>query len=1390
MNEQDLSFLDVEGDPTLEDLLSARKESANEAWQRKAKENERLELYARIQGVEPPPPRGPSLIPTIFDAIDTPHQAVAGVIGNILNIPGYDGEQDLLTSARKGMKENLGTGGILHGVGVYPALDRLAELLEPVKPGAKAALGVGKFGVNFVGDVTTDPVTYATGGANVFAHIGRKALSKTGFEVATNLRTIKRAEKAAEILRANKVMERPLVERLSNLPPASPKKLSFDALTDEVKALVDSDISQELAKSFQSGSALVKQGKKDKILQTTLGKDIPEHELADKLSLDLRANTDLAHKEITLMDQLGLSPEKAILDGSFGPEIRDGFLKGSLGLAPKERLEDLFAKPAIGFRPPWKGFRGEALQDGIYPIATANSATIPGITAASRKAYELLDGKLYAADLKVSSYLRQMEDTLRERGLKEDSPLWSGLSETVRYVNEAGKLVRKTPSLFSRAFLAKDSGLAGETREYGMARHAARLKADAVADDTFAGIPDNILEDMSLMIQGGFTRKAPYTDLGSKKVINPADFDAKAFADARNHAIQLIAAKEGPEMGERVAKGIAQADKIFSDIEQEALSLGILKMSREGYLPGLYKNQKQLMGAGDAIDRFLAKANKAQADSLIPGSSMHKAHATLTTAALEGLNPVLNLKELVRWRQHSHEIAKASLDYFDRYRFNYGYSPEVRDKIKNIMATKANALSGYAARYAKERGLAFDLRDDLQRDIPLEHFMSEAEKIGYARGASQAATTKAPIVMNNGWWITPEQLRVWENDSILNADRLKAEIAHLNLPYTEVLDAPPGAPKLQFTPDFKFDVAFLESLAERRKKLLPGRLGETVTTRAGAEFAPRPIERLVQSLRDELKGSEGSDEISDLVDHYSNLLPKPVADSLNDTLDTAGYLDSLIDKGGPILPQLKSLRGGLMGYLRMHKAATTMPFPGYWFQNAATIPVLALQAIQKIGPALSPLRLIKNSKILEGAEVGRSATGEYITGDMLKREMTQFGIDVKPGSKEEVIDTFSTALHAYDPRRDKAAKEVKNILSRSKDAVFNFSNKIENLGRHWTFTDLRMQGLDPNTAAEQTAKAFTDYTAGKTKFERNFLNNLFFFYSFSRAQTANTLTNLLTNPGVIGTQIHAFDAVADVFKDHGDGPLPPDIDEQVKSLRTYDSLSRYVGKNKEGLPEFLTSIGLPMEQVSKWFNFTTPQNWGSLHQWLETSGDNIRNVFKNQVAAVNPPLAKIFEIATGRNWFFDRPITDESLRKLGDPKVLNSLAKIIPHPYRAVPELAIKDADNFVKTVLKGKNNGDGTYTVSPYGLALLTMLVPGAGRATQTFTYLARQDQEAAQKFARLFTGVRLSPQDVDKSLVYGRNEQLKHFFAVEGLKESKAKIRQRKIGEKLAGETPEEEE
>ena len=188
-------------------------------------------------------------------------------------------------------------------------------------------------------------------------------------------------------------------------------------------------------------------------------------------------------------------------------------------------------------------------------------------------------------------------------------------------------------------------------------------------------------------------------------------------------------------------------------------------------------------------------------------------------------------------------------------------------------------------------------------------------------------------------------------------------------------------------------------------------------------------------------------------------------------------------------------------------------------------------------------------------------------------------------------------------------KQKINPFSVGTDATFapaaagrRFGNEIEDLGRTAGMYGLMSQGYVPDMAAAITKTAHVDYSA-LTPFESQVMKRLMPFYSWFQGNVPHQIRQIMEQPGgQIATAVKASAAA----RDQG-GFTPGNLGQ---------GLAVPIGKEDNGNQRFLSSLGLPFEQL----------------------GDitSLRGLAGN----LNPLLKYPIEQATGQQMFSGRDLRD------------------------------------------------------------------------------------------------------------------------------------------------------
>lgn len=586
------------------------------------------------------------------------------------------------------------------------------------------------------------------------------------------------------------------------------------------------------------------------------------------------------------------------------------------------------------------------------------------------------------------------------------------------------------------------------------------------------------------------------------------------------------------------------------------------------------------------------------------------------------------------------------------------------------------------------------------------------------------------------------------------------------------------------------DLKFLEAAGD-----LIDRDGESIFAKSGAT-----------TISDKLFQVAGDKMTQDEKLFWRGLVPNSMAEVVEDSLRTSSALADRASKlsrqnADPMADALYSAQKFYHGWLRLLKLGATVPWPGYHARNisgaqfqgasgAAILPTiyhgiidpLAQAASSKIGKYLGLESLAENYEVLARGKNFLSVTGERLSKEKLLGEMRQIGLKT---SLEDTIDLVTMHSDAFEgmarsavkldtpgarellAQYDEAAKN-KKFYNKAWDKIKSFSEGIENFSRSQLYMQLRKDGYGVQSAANEVNRLLIDYGRGKTRFERDVLAKNFFFYSFSRGQATNTFVSLLNRPSALTGQLHAFNAVAEVFTNPDNLEEVENLDDAMLSVRKQRGLTRVVGKGESGLAQYLTGVGLPAEDIMKLMTVKAPSKF-TVGEVIRAFEGTAKDTMTSLLAQTNPIIKGIIETTTGHNLFFDRPITDETLRKI--PMWERDTNILVGVPFRAVPSAVWDGLDAVTREVLDGRANGDGTMTINPNRMAFLVQIVPGLSRFYSTKMKMSDPALGALEKYTQFLTGVKIYEADPAKSSAYERAAQLKEFFEERGIPSSLTK-------------------
>jgi len=1301
-------------------------------------------------GEQPPAEPGRGWLPTLLDTLDTPHQWVQGLIAKGTGTKGYS-DLGWLDAAAKGGEEDLRTADLLRRNGIMEH--------SPISRGL----------TGFLGDIVTDPLQWVTGFPQV-AGIGGKAfgeeaiptlVKETGETPAMMFERIKQAQfqKLLPAIEAEDIAKNPQLRTIL-------ERQAYFKANKEARALFEG------AQSYQRDAAqFARSG------ASAIAPEKTAAALAEKAKL------------------LGI--------GSADESL--------LALPSVEDISKLHQAPTIRFTSPLMGIPGiEKL-----PIIGTREADIPIVSDAVRAAREALANGYYGAKMKVGNWV---DKSLAEASGGDVGTVQKLIAQSVNTMGKVGdsasRLVTGLASNLSRRITATGSITGDRTASQQIMQHErdrnalltfTQLKSAIMGheimslDEHVPGTSDAIFRHITSAIDSAGDMLAEGSIIPAEK----ADTIRQALAQRISDPKQLAAATKFSDY--------IQAE--YARLAQKELAAGLIENARDAYLPHIY----DLEGSPSNF-------------------SMSRKYRSLAHAKANGMKPNENALHLLTARKFASELAFAQKDFAERMAFQWGVNPEVYNTITNVARNGVQLDRQQALRAIKQLGTVNN------SDLQVPAMMLKGELVPGTEGVYKSG-------------------RVFDGDTFDAMREIINSGDGASKPYQDVLEQTSDLLKLpdgssRDIKDFINDESVreqAESMAQRfeaTQRSIPGYDGESTFARAGATtIAPFMKQKM-------LKNIEPGDEVL-----WNNLVPNHLAHALEESYHVGDSLKRWVEKNAAgkakngFVRGVDEALGFLGGFNKVLKQGALSIWPARYVRDLASagfqsglvsspleqvvaagknLAQLPLNAFDMMGggKVLDALNLgehLNYHSIVQGHEVingGRdlvTSMGKTIPNQQLMMEAVKAGFEWNGNYSTDLVATMNDMLAemAASPaiknsvpgigRYSKgntpatavqkganwlASKAGMPLEDRFWQKFPEFGERLERYGRTNTFINLRSRGFEADEAAALANRMHIDYRNAKTPVERKFMNNLFFFYSFSRGNASSLMTALMRKPGALTTQLHAFHAVGEMLKDPNAFVDDPDIEEKVRSNRLAESMSMYLGKNADtNLPQFLSGSGLPVEDLSKFSAISLPTSFSS-REVIRAGADSAKKTTATLVGQANPFIRTAVEVMSGRNFFYDRPITDETLRKI--PKWEKDSSILNAYPFRAVPNEVWHGLDAVTKEVLDAKDNGDGTWTVNPYNLSVLTVLAPGisslapgnpivgalsplkySSRFLNTRKMLSEPGVPATNKWLRLMTGVHVDEIDPDASRLYDEKKNIDEYMDFIGVPKGQRRRAQMKQAE-----------
>lgn len=200
--------------------------------------------------------------------------------------------------------------------------------------------------------------------------------------------------------------------------------------------------------------------------------------------------------------------------------------------------------------------------------------------------------------------------------------------------------------------------------------------------------------------------------------------------------------------------------------------------------------------------------------------------------------------------------------------------------------------------------------------------------------------------------------------------------------------------------------------------------------------------------------------------------------------------------------------------------------------------------------------------------------------------------------------------------KDLGVGEVPTKMQKAAKATDKYYTGVaERFTRSWHYLSMRKQGLTDMEAAARVRKDLLDYS-DLTTFEKEKMRRVFFFYSWPRKVIPLLVDSYLTSTGKMAGVTRATTMPSSERPKEG----LPEFLRQTSAIPA--------GPNAQGDPTFIANIGSPLEEINK-LDLTSPE--GGFFGMLKTAA-------RKGGAQLNPILKYPLELASGQQFFFDRPV--------------------------------------------------------------------------------------------------------------------------------------------------------
>jgi hypothetical protein len=935
--------------------------------------------------------------------------------------------------------------------------------------------------------------------------------------------------------------------------------------------------------------------------------------------------------------------------------------------------------------------------------------------------------------------------------------------------------------------LAQNTGVSSALKNIGVAGTKS-LKAledtlKAVETVPFVGAPVTVGKAAA----GTVKRGAELAANGFKNIFLQKMVIGKKANDAR---LAFVAERAGSQ---RVASD--EIMKLYDDVLMDEAKRPLLSEALVEIDALAFNSLEKLSKSSEfkgAQDELLDAINSAMRGEEVDVTSLQSI-AGLEDEFRENLNIFMN--ELDR-PQEVKDLVQRSLGYFDAIRkeevkhgiktgFLASYVPHIYENLARVgkrgipgdpdflKTRKFNTLSeafearglvpnldlSTAAQWRRTKGLQaiaqqkYFHRTVLEHGMPLERYkkLVQAAEIGDQEAIELLKREKLP----QPTYLTDAELA---KGSALLAKQAKTQAEILNFKAGKIQNSENVASAINNVRGEGFAAALHDGSSSQAINNSIADMGETVR-REAYKIGERPRD----SLHPEAIFNEVAAVTKDL-DGKEFVLPVPIAKGFDETVQARDFIKMAFGESELGRAMINS-SDAAMDFL---KKTVTLPFPAYWVRNLVgdSFFRLADGGLNAIRPGI----YAETAGLLEKGSAGRAVTldnGQVLDAPTFQRILRENGIQFANDDFLEVMkDTGNLNIQKLIQKERGILKTAKSgqVGATLQVTADKLRDRFENFFRANHLLHRLKTGDTVRDGVRNTNQALIDYR-DLSPVEQSLFRRMFFFYGWMSKATKKTITSLFTSPGDLQVQLKAARGTAEFFADPNAAPTIDEFEQRnLNSMTALEQVAFPIGRDKEGKPITGRGFGLPLNTVLENFSVFAPREL-SLSELTEVAQDSTTRTLQKLSAGTNPALKVAAEQLTGRNLFFDKPLSSKFLRRL--PSFESAAKKLAGIGFDAIPPEVAKTLDAPTKALLKAVPDGKGGLIADPGRYYLLINVIPGIARANATLRNAFDADIPIAQSVLTSVSGVRVEKQDFERSLAFEQEKALRDIIVNRNVRE-----------------------